>query len=286
MPAKPLSKEQLEDANRLRQIYDRIRYLQGGPTQEELAHMCGWRTQGAVHQYISGKIPLNPKAVIKFSKALGVRPEEISPELAKYIVDLEEEITLERSWIERKNDRHNDEFFASRSSIAIQRRNLIAEVVTAPATNSPIERLLHRNNAVSIFVLDAVASMGSGETLTYEGDQIIELLPVSRQWIERNIKAHPDNLRVITGSGDSMRPTFSDGDMLLVDVSKIKVDVDGVYVLSAHDRLFIKRVRQRLDGNFEVSSDNPTVKTVDILNGDHEIQVHGRVVWAWNGRAL
>ena len=65
-----------------------------------------------------------------------------------------------------------------------------------------------------------------------------------------------------------------------------KVDVDGVYVLSAHDRLFIKRVRQRLDGQFEVSSDNATVKTVDVLNGEHEIKVHGRVVWAWNGRAL
>ena len=139
---------------------------------------------------------------------------------------------------------------------------------------------------VEIPMLTAVASMGRGETLAYDGDQIINVLSVSKMWLEHNVKAKPQNLRVITGAGDSMHPTFSDGDMLLVDVSKAKIDIDGVYVLSAHERLFIKRVRQRMDGSFEVSSDNPTVKTVDILNGDHEIQVHGRVVWAWNGRAL
>ena len=153
-------------------------------------------------------------------------------------------------------------------------RELNAEYQTGPTSK------------VAIPVLAAVPSMGSGELLSYDGDQIIDVMPVSREWIEHNIKCKPDNLRVITGSGDSMHPTFCNGDLLLVDVSKAKVDVDGVYVLSAHDRLFIKRVRQRLDGQFEVSSDNATVKTVDVLNGEHEIKVHGRVVWAWNGRAL
>lgn len=142
------------------------------------------------------------------------------------------------------------------------------------------------DNKIQIPKLAAAPSMGSGEPLTYDGDQIIDFLPVSKIWLERNVKAKPNNLRVITGAGDSMHPTFSDGDMLLVDISKTRTDIDGVYVLSAHDRLFIKRVRQRMDGHFEVSSDNPTVKTVDILNGDHEIQVHGRVVWAWNGKTL
>lgn len=139
---------------------------------------------------------------------------------------------------------------------------------------------------IEIPVLAAMPSMGGGEPLNYDGDQIIDVLPVSRYWLERNVKARPDNLRVITGAGDSMQPTFLDGDLLLVDVSKSKIDIDGVYVLSAHERLFIKRVRQRMDGSFEVSSDNPTVKTVDVLNGNHEVTVHGRVVWAWNGRAL
>lgn len=175
-------------------------------------------------------------------------------------------------------DSSQPDFIFTRKSQDGTTRYLVGEI------KSPLTKSVH--GKVQIPQLAAVPSMGGGESLTYDGDQIIDVLAMSKTWLERNIKAKPDNLRVITGAGDSMHPTFSDGDMLLVDVSKGKVDIDGVYVLSAHERLFIKRVRQRLDGTFEVSSDNPTVKTVDILNGDHEIRVHGRVVWAWNGRAL
>ena len=40
------------------------------------------------------------------------------------------------------------------------------------------------------------------------------------------------------------------------------------------------------DKAIEISSDNATVKTVDVLNGDHRIDILGRVVWCWNGRKL
>jgi phage repressor protein C with HTH and peptisase S24 domain len=138
----------------------------------------------------------------------------------------------------------------------------------------------------SIPLLSAVGSMGSGDALTYDGDQIVDHMPISKSWVARNVKGPIESLRIITGHGDSMSPTFRDGDMLLVDTSKTAVDIDGVYVLSAHSRLFIKRVRQRIDGQFEISSDNPTVKTVDILNGETQVTVHGRVVWAWKGESL
>jgi phage repressor protein C with HTH and peptisase S24 domain len=138
---------------------------------------------------------------------------------------------------------------------------------------------------VSIPLLAAKGSMGDGE-LVYEGDQIIDMMPLAKEWVLRNIKSPPEALRVITGAGDSMEPTFKSGDLLLVDTSKTTVDIDGVYVLSAHNRLFIKRVRQRLSGEFEISSDNPTVKTVDVLTGSSQVTVHGRVVWAWNGKGM
>lgn len=282
MPAKPLSNEQLEDAKRLKEAFDLARVLDHRLTQEQLAHNCGWKTQGTVFQYLSGKIPLNPRALAKFSKALQVSPEAISPTLSKYIVDLENEVTLERSWRENVPASKAKNYFEMGTNPVRSRKFLSRGTFGDQQKTAEFQNVRMMN----IPVLSAAGSMGAGESLTYDGDQIIDVLPVSKKWLEHNIKARPDNLRVITGAGDSMQPTFSDGDMLLVDVSKAKVDIDGVYVLSAHERLFIKRVRQRLDGSFEVSSDNPTVKTVDILNGDHEIRVHGRVVWAWNGRAL
>lgn len=140
--------------------------------------------------------------------------------------------------------------------------------------------------ALSIPVLAQAGSMGVGEDQLHN-EIVVGRLTVSPEWITRTIKpTRPENLRFIHGYGDSMEPTFVDGDVLLVDTGINDPKVDGVYVLEANDRIYIKRVRQRMDGNFEISSDNPTVKTVDVLNGTHTVTVHGRVVWAWNGRKM
>lgn len=36
----------------------------------------------------------------------------------------------------------------------------------------------------------------------------------------------------------------------------------------------------------DVSSDTIYIKSVDVLNGDHQLRLLGRVVWAWNGKKL
>ena len=33
-------------------------------------------------------------------------------------------------------------------------------------------------------------------------------------------------------------------------------------------------------------SDNPSVKTVDVLDGSQQVRICGRVVYGWNGRRL
>ncbi|HAC90926.1 MAG TPA: hypothetical protein DCF63_09880 [Planctomycetaceae bacterium] len=185
---------------------------------------------------------------------------------------IEKAFRLEPGWLSRPSPASFDEIATdSDVEISVGRKSQSTTVVL--------------NAEVSIPLLAAKGSMGDGE-LVYEGDQIIDMMPLAKEWIVRNIKSPPEALRVITGAGDSMEPTFRDGDLLLVDTSKTTVDVDGVYVLSAHNRLSIKRVRQRLSGEFEISSDNESIKTVDILNGDVQVTVHGRVVWAWNGRGM
>lgn len=82
MPALPLSPEQLEDAQRLRNIWELFKRAQPNMTQDLLAEACGWKTQGSVSQYMHGRIPLNLPAILKFARALGVDPEDISPTLA------------------------------------------------------------------------------------------------------------------------------------------------------------------------------------------------------------
>ncbi|MGJ7611117.1 MULTISPECIES: S24 family peptidase [unclassified Variovorax] len=140
---------------------------------------------------------------------------------------------------------------------------------------------------VEIPLLATPGSMGIGSDVMPE-EVVVGRLSLSPHWIEKTISSstRPEHLRFIHGYGDSMQPTFLDGDVLLVDSGVNQVKIDGVYVLEANDRIYIKRVRQRMDGGFEISSDNPNVKTVDVLDGNTPVNVLGRVVFLWNGRRL
>ena len=139
---------------------------------------------------------------------------------------------------------------------------------------------------VRVGVLANSASMGGGEE-PQDADVMLGTITLAQDFVRQRLRVkHGEKLRFIHAHGDSMAPTFSSGDVLLVDTGITEVKIDGIYVLRAHERLFIKRVRQRLDGNFEVSSDNPTHRTVDVLNGSNPVTVLGRVVWVWSGRNL
>ena len=126
--------------------------------------------------------------------------------------------------------------------------------------------------------------MGPGNELLTE-DVILGDVPLSRVWIANHLpRCRPAALKLVHAYGDSMHGTLESGDFCLVDTDVIEVLVDGIYVLEAHSRLFIKRVRQRLDGRYEVSSDNEAIKTSDILDGTQPVCIKGRVVYGWNGR--
>lgn len=152
----------------------------------------------------------------------------------------------------------------------------------------PSAQVAHREgDELHVPLLAVSASMGPGIDSLHE-EVIVGNLSLSPQWVSKAIPnmSKSQNLRFIHGYGDSMQPTFSDGDVLLVDAGATDVRADGIYVIEANDRLYIKRVRQRMDGSFEISSDNATVKTVDVLDGSQAVRVLGRVVWVWNGKKI
>lgn len=80
MPKKPLTAEEITAAQRLRTVWEsKKRELK--LTQEEMAHRCGWETQGAFAHYLNQKNPLNIEAVIKIATVLQVSTEDIWPGL-------------------------------------------------------------------------------------------------------------------------------------------------------------------------------------------------------------
>lgn len=126
--------------------------------------------------------------------------------------------------------------------------------------------------------------MGPGNELLPD-DVILGDVPVSRQWLSRHLpRSRPEALRMVHAYGDSMGETLASGDFAIVDTDAKVADIDGVYVLQANGQLFIKRVTRRMDGAHVVSSDNPSVRTVDVLDGSQQVRICGRVVYGWNGR--
>lgn len=147
-----------------------------------------------------------------------------------------------------------------------------------------VATLTPASDVITVPLLANSASMGPGAD-DLQGDVVIGSLALSAPWVERFVRPHSSSaLRFIHAYGDSMTPTINDGDILLVDTSvRDASKIDGIYVLRGDDRLYVKRVRSRYGGPLEVSSDNPVIKTVDVLNGDTPLDVLGRVVWIWNG---
>lgn len=176
------------------------------------------------------------------------------------------------------------EFFTATQDLGLDVQYIITGKRTKGTLTGPAPMPSSSEDTIFVPRLNIVASMGTGNDLEAE-EIIMGNVPMSRAWIDRYLpNCRPEALRIIHQMGDSMQGTLESGDFGVCDTDKTTADVDGVYVLEAHDRLFIKRVTQRMDGTHEVSSDNPNVRTVDILNGDHQVRICGRIVYGWNGR--
>lgn len=135
--------------------------------------------------------------------------------------------------------------------------------------------------------LETEARMGASGRVQPEFETIVGEIEVNRHWVRTNLPqiTSPANLRIITGYGDSMQGTFSDGDVLFVDVGVKEVRVDAVYVLAMNDELFIKRVQRRPDGAITIISDNKNYEPFIVTERD-SVAILGRVVRVWKDTKL
>lgn len=85
---------------------------------------------------------------------------------------------------------------------------------------------------------DTGGKMGNGLILK-DQPGVIEERRVSREWLQRNVKAatSASNLCIVTGFGDSMVPLFKPGDPLIVDVGVRDVLYDAVYFFRVFAKL-------------------------------------------------
>ena len=135
----------------------------------------------------------------------------------------------------------------------------------------------------------AWGSMGKGAPRP-EHEIIVGGIPVGAEWLRHMLPrtSSPKNLAAITAFGESMAPTFKDGDTLIVDLGVERIQEDGLFVLSLDDELYIKRVQRRpTDRAILMKSDNPLYETIVIESVERQrFEVLGRVVWVWKGEKV
>jgi phage repressor protein C with HTH and peptisase S24 domain len=123
------------------------------------------------------------------------------------------------------------------------------------------------------------AAAGNGSIPGRE-DKVAEV-GFSARWLEKLSSAKPRDLSIIQVEGDSMSPTLSHGDDIMVDLSAARRKVsDGIYVLRRDDALLVKRIALHpARATLTIASDNPAYASWTDCALD-EVAIIGRVVWA------
>lgn len=123
------------------------------------------------------------------------------------------------------------------------------------------------------------ASAGGGALV--HSEQIVDHLAFRSEWVRSALDVSVKDLALISVKGDSMEPTLSNGDLILVDTSTKKVEDNAIYVLRYNGSLMVKRIQRKIDGSLIIKSDN-LVYEPEMVSGEavNELHVVGRVVWS------
>ncbi|WP_288079003.1 S24 family peptidase [Pseudomonas sp.] len=139
---------------------------------------------------------------------------------------------------------------------------------------------------VSIERFDIAGSMGPG-TEPPEMNMVVENMSLDASWVRQNLTyTKVENLKLISGRGDSMAPTIRSGDAVIVDAGVTSVESDAIYCFLMRGQMQIKRIQRGLDG-LRIISDNAQYPPIDIP-GDREsdITVLAQIIYWWTGRSF
>lgn len=131
---------------------------------------------------------------------------------------------------------------------------------------------------VAVPLLPLRAAAGAGAVADDERPRAH--MAFEQAWLRGLTAAKADQLSLIQVSGDSMAPTLTNGDELLIDRSDSAERLrDGVYVMRIEDMLVVKRLTLHpVTRRVTVQSDNPSY--ADWPDCDPgELDIIGRVIW-------
>ena len=114
-------------------------------------------------------------------------------------------------------------------------------------------------NSVSIEMINAMVCCGNG--LENFAENVIGFWQMPKEEYRAISTIAPDNVKMLRVFGDSMETTLSDGDWVLVDISRNYLDSDGLYLIKKTTALAVKRLQTTVSGDVLIKSDNEKYDT-------------------------
>ena len=94
-----------------------------------------------------------------------------------------------------------------------------------------------------------------------------------------NSKGNVEDLVLLEVRGDSMDPTITDGDAVLIDCSKKQVLAGSMYALRFKNAVMVRRLQPIGAARIKVMSDNKLYDSYEIDLETGDIEIIGQVIW-------
>lgn len=171
----------------------------------------------------------------------------------------------------------------ARQRIADAVEETATEVKSGNVIPADFSGLRARPDEVLIPQYDIRAAMGHGQVPPDYNETIRNLIVREDVLREKGVTYTARNaLAVITGWGQSMEGTINDKDPVIVDRGINEFVGDGIYVITWHGLLYIKRLQMCDEDHFWLISDNEKHK--DQQARIEDVAVHAKVLLIWNAK--
>jgi len=241
-----------EEARLLRELW----HAKKPCSQAEFGERFEIGNQAAVSQFLTARTPLSLNAAIGFASGLGVRISDFSERLASE---------------------------AKKAALADEGMDAAGNERSSIQGFTPLP---NKTPLVTIARYPTGGTMGNGGVMLNDEVGAIESWQVSKRWVSENIRNYTaaENLCIVTGYGDSMRPTFNPGDPLIIDRGVKTVEFDAVYFFRIDSQGYIKRLQRIPTANglvLSAISDNRKAYDSFPITEDMNFEVIGRVLQIW-----
>ena len=130
-------------------------------------------------------------------------------------------------------------------------------------------------NSVSIEMINATACCGNG--VENFAENVIGFWQMPKEEYRAISTIAPDNVKMLRVFGDSMETTLSDGDWVLVDISRKFFDSDGIFLIRLSTGLAVKRIQGTIGTDVVICSDNPKYRPITAPTSD--VIIVGKVIY-------